>query len=301
MVKYHSVQVGKDCVIRMIKEVIMAENAGFCFGVKRAVDTSIDLNNNNSTNIYTFGPLVHNKNVTSNLKEKGINEINISELNKLSSCDTVIIRSHGVTPKVMELIRSTGAKVIDATCPYVSAIHKKIKKYYDLGYQIIIIGDENHPEVIGSNGWCDDSAIITKDGSNLHDLTQKVCIVVQTTEKKENFDKVVDIVSGKCCDVVTFNTICSATKERQTSAEETSKKVDVMLVVGSKDSSNTTKLYEICRKNCSNTIFVENSCDIPEWVFDNKNITKIGVTAGASTPDWIIEQVLDKIDGTTDK
>ncbi|MBL4935319.1 4-hydroxy-3-methylbut-2-enyl diphosphate reductase [Clostridium sp. YIM B02515] len=279
----------------MIKEVIMAENAGFCFGVKRAVDTSIDSNKDSNTNIYTFGPLVHNKNVTNNLKEKGINEIILSELNKLSSCDTVIIRSHGVTPKVMELIKSTGARVIDATCPYVSAIHKKIKKYYDLGYQIIIIGDENHPEVIGSNGWCDDSAIITKDGCNLNNLSQKVCIVVQTTEKKENFDKVVDIVSNKCSDVVTFNTICSATKERQASAEETSKKVDVMLVVGSKDSSNTTKLYEICCKNCNKTIFVESSSDIPEWIFRNEYINRIGVTAGASTPDWIIEQVLDKI------
>jgi (E)-4-hydroxy-3-methyl-but-2-enyl pyrophosphate reductase len=279
----------------MFKEVIMAENAGFCFGVKRAVDTSIDINNNNNSNIYTFGPLVHNKNVTNFLKEKGINEIDTSNLHKLSSEDTVIIRSHGVAPNVMEQIKSTGAQVTDATCPYVSVIHKRIKKYYDLGYQIIIVGDEDHPEVVGSNGWCDYSAIITKDGSNLAITAPKVCLVAQTTEKKSNLEKVEQIVSKQCNEVVIFNTICSATKERQESAEETSKIVDAMLVVGSKSSSNTSKLYEIAMKNCENTVFVENSSEIPMWVFENENIKKIGITAGASTPDWIIEEVLDRI------
>lgn len=279
----------------MFKEVIMAENAGFCFGVKRAVDTSIDTNIKGNSNIYTFGPLVHNKDVTNSLKKQGINQVETFTLDELSDEDTVIIRSHGVAPSVMESIKNTGAQVVDATCPYVSAIHKRVKKYYDLGYQIIIVGDENHPEVAGSNGWCNNSAIITKDGSDLEALDSKVCIVAQTTEKKANLDKVQDIVSRKCEDVVTFNTICSATKERQESAEETSKIVDAMIVVGSKNSSNTTKLYEICSKNCSNTVFAENSREIPEWVFEREDIKKIGITAGASTPDWIIEEVIDKI------
>lgn len=273
----------------------MAENAGFCFGVKRAVDTSVHIDKNGSSNIYTFGPLVHNKNVTDLLKAKGINEVDITSLNKLSSGDTVIIRSHGVPPSVMEYIKATGAEVIDATCPYVSAIHKRIKKYYDLGYQIIIVGDENHPEVIGSNGWCDNTAIITKDGSNLNITAEKVCIVAQTTEKRTNLEKVEEIVSKQCQNVVTFNTICSATKERQTSAEETAKLVDAMIVVGSKSSSNTTKLYEISSKYCEKTIFAENSSEIPEWLFEDDNIRKVGITAGASTPDWIIEEVLDSI------
>ena len=227
----------------MFKEVIMAENAGFCFGVKRAVDATIDTNNNSRSNIYTFGPLVHNKNVTNFLQEKGINQVDISTLNKLSSEDTVIIRSHGVAPSVMKLIKDTGTQVIDATCPYVSVIHKRIKKYYDLGYQIIIVGDEGHPEVIGSNGWCNNSAIITKDGCDLVISSSNVCLVAQTTEKKANLEKVKAIISRQCQNVVTFNTICSATKERQESAEETSKIVDAMIVVGSKSSSNTTKLY----------------------------------------------------------
>jgi 4-hydroxy-3-methylbut-2-enyl diphosphate reductase len=279
----------------MFKEVVMAENAGFCFGVKRAVDTSINTNNDNNSNIYTFGPLVHNKNVTDSLKDKGINQVDISNLDKLSSKDTVIIRSHGVATNVMKAIKATGAQVIDATCPYVSAIHKRVKKYYDLGYQIIIVGDENHPEVIGCSGWCDNSAIITKDGSNLFLTASKVCLVAQTTEKKANLDKVEAIVLKQCQNVITFNTICSATKERQTSAEETAKIVDAMIVVGSKSSSNTTKLYEISSKYCENTIFAESSSEIPEWIYENNNIKKIGITAGASTPDWIIEEVLDKI------
>lgn len=273
----------------------MAENAGFCFGVKRAVDTSFNANSSSHSKIYTFGPLVHNKNVTNSLKEKGINEVDNSGLNKLGSGDTVIIRSHGVGPNVVETIKGTGADIIDATCPYVSAIHKRIKEYYNLGYQIVIVGDENHPEVIGSNGWCNDSAIITKDGSNLHLSASKVCIVAQTTEKKANLEKVERIVSEQCDDVVTFNTICGATKDRQKSAEETSKIVDAMIIVGSKTSSNTTKLYEISSKNCEKTIFVENSREIPEWIFENDNIKKIGITAGASTPDWIIEEVLHRI------
>lgn len=279
----------------MFKEVIMAENAGFCFGVKRAVDTSFDANSNNDSKIYTFGPLVHNKNVTNSLKEKGINEVDASALNNLGTGDTVIIRSHGVGPGVMEAIKGTGSEIIDATCPYVSAIHNRIKKYYDLGYQIIIVGDENHPEVIGSNGWCNNSAIITKDGSNLKLSASKVCIVAQTTEKKANLEKVERVVSEQCDNVVTFNTICSATKDRQKSAEETAKIVDAMIIVGSKTSSNTTKLYEISDKYCENTIFVENSSEIPEWIFENDDIKKIGITAGASTPDWIIEEVLDRI------
>lgn len=279
----------------MFKEIVMAENAGFCFGVKRAVDTSINTNKESKSKIYTFGPLVHNKNVTNFLNENGINEVDISTLNKLKEGDTVIIRSHGVAPDVMKLIESTGANIIDATCPYVSAIHKRIKKYYDLGYKIVIVGDENHPEVIGSNGWCDYSAVITKDGNNIAITSEKVCIVAQTTEKKTNLDKVQEAVSKQCDNVIVFNTICNATKERQKSAEETAKMVDAMIVVGSKSSSNTTKLYEISKKNCKNTIFVEDSSEIPEWVFEDDNIKKIGITAGASTPDWIINEVLDKI------
>ncbi|NLZ49433.1 MAG: 4-hydroxy-3-methylbut-2-enyl diphosphate reductase [Clostridiales bacterium] len=285
----------------MFKEVILAENAGFCFGVKRAVDTSMDAKKDSKENIYTFGPLVHNKNVIDKLSEEGIYVVNEDDLQKVGNGDTIVIRSHGVAPQLMKKIQDTGAQVIDATCPFVTAIHKNVKKYYDLGYQIVIVGDEKHPEVIGSNGWCDNTAVITRDGSEVEKLADKVCIVAQTTEKLSNLEKVKEAITKQCKEVVTFNTICSATKERQTSAEETSKKVDVMLVVGSKTSSNTTKLYEICKKNCENTYFIDNSNEIPQWIMEDEKVKKVGVTAGASTPDWIIQDVLDKLYSNIEK
>lgn len=285
----------------MFKEVILAENAGFCFGVKRAVDTSLEAKKSSKENIYTFGPLVHNKNVINKLNGEGIYEVNDEGLQKVSSEDTIVIRSHGVAPQLMKKIKDTGAHVIDATCPYVTAIHKNIKKYYDLGYQIVIVGDEKHPEVIGSNGWCNNTAIITRDGSEINITADKVCIVAQTTEKISNLEKVKEAVSKQCKEVVTFNTICSVTKERQKSAEETSKIVDVMLVVGSSTSSNTTKLYEICKKNCENTFFIDNSNEIPSWIMESNEVKKVGVTAGASTPDWIIQEVLDKLYSNLEK
>lgn len=285
----------------MFKEVILAENAGFCFGVKRAVDTSLEAKKSSKENIYTFGPLVHNKNVINKLNGEGIYEVNDEGLQKVSSEDTIVIRSHGVAPQLMKKIKDTGAHVIDATCPYVTAIHKNIKKYYDLGYQIVIVGDEKHQEVIGSNGWCNNTAIITRDGSEINITADKVCIVAQTTEKISNLEKVKEAVSKQCKEVVTFNTICSATKERQKSAEETSKIVDVMLVVGSSTSSNTTKLYEICKKNCENTFFIDNSNEIPSWIMESNEVKKVGVTAGASTPDWIIQEVLDKLYSNLEK
>ena len=285
----------------MFKEVILAENAGFCSGVKRAVDTSLEAKKSSKENIYTFGPLVHNKNVINKLNGEGIYEVNDEGLQKVSSEDTIVIRSHGVAPQLMKKIKDTGAHVIDATCPYVTAIHKNIKKYYDLGYQIVIVGDEKHPEVIGSNGWCNNTAIITRDGSEINITADKVCIVAQTTEKISNLEKVKEAVSKQCKEVVTFNTICSATKERQKSAEETSKIVDVMLVVGSSTSSNTTKLYEICKKNCENTFFIDNSNEIPSWIMESNEVKKVGVTAGASTPDWIIQEVLDKLYSNLEK
>lgn len=285
----------------MFKEVILAENAGFCFGVKRAVDTSIEAKQSSKEKIYTFGPLVHNKNVINRLSEEGIFEVNDQGLQQVGNEDTIVIRSHGVAPQLMERIQGTGAQVIDATCPFVTAIHKNVKKYYDLGYQIVIVGDEKHPEVIGSNGWCENTAIITRDGSDIEISADKVCIVAQTTEKISNLEKVKEALSKQCKEVVTFNTICSATKERQKSAEETSKIVDVMLVVGSNTSSNTTKLYEICRKNCENTYFIDNSNEIPSWIMEGENVKKVGVTAGASTPDWIIQDVLDKLHSNMEK
>ncbi|WP_411679483.1 bifunctional 4-hydroxy-3-methylbut-2-enyl diphosphate reductase/30S ribosomal protein S1 [Clostridium thailandense] len=276
-------------------QVILADNAGFCFGVKRAVDEAVSVQDKYGKKIYTLGPLIHNNDVVKYLKERDIHAIGIDDINKLQNGDIVIIRSHGVPKKTYEILENRGINIIDATCPYVANIHKKVRKYYELGYSVLIVGDSNHPEVVGVNGWCDEKAIITKDGSDLKKLPNKLCVVSQTTEKQSNWEKVLDVVAKECKEFIAFNTICSATELRQKAAAEISKKVDMMIVLGGLNSSNTTKLYEICKDNCLNTIHVENSGEIPDDIINSNKIKTIGVTAGASTPDWVIKEAILKM------
>lgn len=275
-----------------MKKVILAENAGFCFGVQRAVETSIDIKKKYNKKIYTLGPLIHNSDVVSFLEQNDIYAIDYENINDLQEGDVVIIRSHGISEAVFNDLKSRGLEVIDATCPFVTNIQKKVKKYSKEGYNIIIVGDENHPEVIGINGWCDNKATITKNGEFNKELSNKICAVSQTTEKKENWDKTLDAINDGTREVLSFNTICSATEVRQKSADDLSKEVDAMIVIGGKNSSNTTKLYEIAKHNCENTIHIENSNELPKEYINNKNFKKIGITAGASTPDWIIREVI---------
>ncbi|WP_338627479.1 bifunctional 4-hydroxy-3-methylbut-2-enyl diphosphate reductase/30S ribosomal protein S1 [Clostridium baratii] len=276
-----------------MKKVILAENAGFCFGVQRAVETSIDIKKKYNKKIYTLGPLIHNSDVVSFLEQNDIYAIDYGNINDLQEGDAVIIRSHGIPEAVFNDLKSRGLEVIDATCPFVTNIQKKVKKYSKEGYNIIIVGDENHPEVIGINGWCDNKATITKNGEFNKELSNKICAVSQTTEKKENWDKTLDAINDGAREVLSFNTICSATEVRQKSADDLSKEVDAMIVIGGKNSSNTTKLYEIAKHNCENTIHIENSNELPKEYINNKNFKKIGITAGASTPDWIIREVIN--------
>jgi small subunit ribosomal protein S1 len=275
--------------------VKLAERSGFCFGVKRAVDEAILARKKYGKYIYTLGPLIHNDDVVCYLKENGIFPIEIENMKDLKTDDIVIIRSHGVSISILNELKDMGVNVINATCPYVSNIQAKAKKYHDLGYSILIVGDKHHPEVIGINGWCNNEAIISKDGSDLKGVPSKVCVLSQTTEKQENWEKVLNVIIKSCKEILAFNTICSATSIRQKTAEELSKEVDVMVVIGGKNSSNTTKLYEICKNNCSNTVHVENSGEIPDEIINNKNHLTIGVTAGASTPDWIIKEAIRKM------
>ncbi|MFA9397157.1 MAG: bifunctional 4-hydroxy-3-methylbut-2-enyl diphosphate reductase/30S ribosomal protein S1 [Clostridiaceae bacterium] len=275
--------------------VKLAPKSGFCFGVKRAVDEAIEASNSFNKRIYTLGPLIHNNSVVNYLIENDIHPIELKDINELNTGDVIIIRSHGVPKAVIEELDNKKFNIINATCPFVSNIHKIVNKYYNLGYGIVIVGDSNHPEVIGINGWCENNAIISSGGENLDSIPKKICIVAQTTEKKESWEKVLNIVTKKAEEVISFNTICTATAERQRQADELSKQVDVMVVIGGRQSSNTTKLYEICKRNCKNTIYVENSGEIPEEIINSKKIKKIGVTAGASTPDWIIKEAILKM------
>ncbi len=285
--------------IHMSRQIIIAENAGFCFGVKRAVEMTVDTNNDKKSKVYTLGPLIHNKDVVESLRDQGIYSIDNDYFGDLSSEDTVVIRSHGVSSNILEEIKKTGASIVDATCPYVTSIQRKARKYHSEGYLIVIVGDPNHPEVVGINGWCENTAIITKTGDELENLPNKVCVLSQTTEKQANYEKTLEAVSKLSQDVLAFNTICSATRERQESAYSVSKKADLMVVIGGKNSSNTKKLYEICKENCQNTILIENVYEIPDDLIEDSNLKIIGVTAGASTPDWVISEVINKLKGTS--
>ncbi|CAB1245131.1 bifunctional 4-hydroxy-3-methylbut-2-enyl diphosphate reductase/30S ribosomal protein S1 [Clostridium sp. MT-14] len=276
-------------------KIILADKSGFCFGVKRAVEKAVSTQKKFKKNIYTLGPLIHNNNVVKKLEGKGIFPIEKDDMNNLKEGDVVIIRSHGVPKYIFTFLKDKKINVIDATCPYVSNIQKKVQEYYKLGYSILIVGDKTHPEVIGINGWCENTAIVSKDGLDLNKLSSRLCIVSQTTERQSNWQKVLSVVIKQCKEFIAFNTICSATEFRQKSAEDISKKVDMMVVLGGKNSSNTTKLYEICKNNCKNTIHVENSGEIPDNIIRSNKIKTIGVTAGASTPDWIIKEAILKM------
>ena len=273
--------------------VKLAKESGFCFGVKRAVDEALKIQKEYNKKIYTLGPLIHNNDVVSFLEAHNIFSIELEEIDKLKSNDVIVIRSHGISKRVYDLLSNKGLIVVNATCPYVTNIQRKVEKFSKEGYTIVILGDEKHPEVVGINGWCNDNAIITKNGDLPSNIPSKVCFVSQTTEKEENWNKTLDNLNKHDLQLKAYNTICSATEVRQTSAKELSKNVDTMIVIGGKHSSNTTKLYQISMENCKNTIHIENASELtPDFIKKNDN-KKIGITAGASTPDWIIREVIE--------
>ncbi len=278
-----------------MSKVTLANKAGFCFGVKRAVEETIRLREKYNKDIYTLGPLIHNNDVVKSLEKKGIHSITLEEAYNLKKNDVVVIRSHGVGKNVFDHLRKNNVIIENGTCPYVRNIQQKVEEYYNKGYNIIIVGDDKHPEVIGINGWCNDTAIISKDGENIDAIKSKVCVVSQTTEKQSNWEKVLNRIISLAKEIVAFNTICNATEERQESANKLSKEVDLMIVLGGYNSSNTTKLYDICKKNCENTYHVEKVDSSLLNMIGNENINKIGITAGASTPEYVIEEAISKM------
>jgi 4-hydroxy-3-methylbut-2-enyl diphosphate reductase len=277
-----------------MREIIRAKNSGFCFGVDRAVNEAFGFVKTTGKT-YTLGPLIHNKDVTQKLTGKGINEISVEDINQLCENDTVIIRTHGVSMAVYDELKARNVEIIDLTCPYVINIQKKVREFHEKGYRIIILGDDSHPEVIGINGYCDNSAYITKTGDLDFQLRGKICVVAQTTEKQENWLNLIGNIARTAKEFVAFNTICKATEDRQKSAEEISREVDAMIVIGGKSSSNTTKLYEICKKNCDLTFLIENAGDLGPVKERIKNAVKVGITAGASTPEWIIKEAMENL------
>ena len=275
-------------------EVKLAKTAGFCFGVRRAVDTVYEqVDKCNGEKIYTYGPIIHNEEVVKDLQNKGVEVLNTLEELKMLSEGTVIIRSHGVARVVYEILEKRGVKCVDATCPFVKKIHNIVEKESAEGKYIIIIGDEKHPEVKGIMGWAGDNVTVIKTEdeaySYLAPQNAEICIVAQTTFNYNKFKYLVEIISKKVYNVSVLNTICNATKERQVEAEAIAKEVDAMIVIGDKHSSNTQKLFEICDRACSNTYYIQTLEDLN--VNQLKSVQTVGITAGASTPKNIIEEV----------
>ena len=274
-----------------MKEVILAKSAGFCFGVQRAMDTVYA--ESDKENVYTYGPIIHNTEVVNELESKGVKAVNdISEIPEPEK-STVIIRSHGVSKAVYESIKNSGAKIVDATCPFVLKIHKIVKDASAEGDQIVIIGNEKHPEVEGIMGWSETPVHVVDTVEKAEklklDKSKNVRVVSQTTFNYKKFQDLVEILNKKGYDIGVCNTICNATEERQLEAKSIAKGVDAMVVIGDKQSSNSQKLYEISKKECENTFFVQTLRDLDLKLFESTG--KVGITAGASTPQKIIKEV----------
>ena len=272
--------------------IIVAKSAGFCFGVSRAIEK---LNEEAKLSpISTLGPIIHNDDVVNRLSQKGVNAID--SIDKLEKGKRLAIRTHGVGKSTVDAIEQADIEYLDLTCPFVKKIHKIVSEKHEEGYKILIVGDKNHPEVVGINGWCDDEAIIALDTEELEGVflpDDKVCAVSQTTMDRKTFEKIIFFLKNTCQNPLVFDTICSATNERQKEAAEIAKQVDLMIVIGGKHSSNTNKLFSICSKYCKNTCKIENFEDFPQNIYIPK---KIGITAGASTPSWIIKEVVSRME-----
>ena len=274
-------------------KVVVAKSAGFCFGVERAVESVYSEISAEKSPIYTFGPKIHNEQVVADLESKGVKVINdIDELKEIKK-GTVIIRSHGVPKSVYDVMENEGIEIVDATCPFVKKIHNIVQKESEAGKKIIIIGNDNHPEVEGIKGWVNGDAIVINEPEQIEKLQlsdkTKVCIVSQTTFNHNKFKYLVEIIEKKGYDINVVNTICNATHVRQVEAKDISSKVDAMIVIGGRHSSNTQKLYDICKNECENTYFVQTVDDLD--LDKIKSVKSIGITAGASTPKNIIEEV----------
>ena len=278
-------------------KVIKAKTAGFCFGVKRAVDTVYEQVDTCNGPIYTYGPIIHNEEVVKDLENKGVVVLRTEEdLDNIFE-GTVIIRSHGVEKRIYDKLETKGIRIVDATCPFVKKIHNIVQKESAAGKYILIIGNPDHPEVIGIRGWAGEHAEVIQNADDIEKIDfskkEKICVVSQTTFNYNKFKDLVEIIKKKSYDIIVLNTICNATKERQTEAESIAESVDAMIVIGDKHSSNTQKLFEICRKACNNTYYIQTLDDLD--LNQLGSVETVGITAGASTPNNIIEEVQNNV------
>lgn len=286
-------------------EIIIGKTAGFCFGVKNAVTKAEEALEQNEK-VYCLGELVHNKQVTEKLTQKGIHFIdNITEAK-----GKTVIRSHGVEKKIYKQAENMKIELIDLTCPKVLHIHNIAEEYAKKGFYIILTGDKNHPEMLGTASFCGENYYILEKKEDIENAVQeykktnlnKILLISQTTFSLESFEKIAEILQKEIPSIEIINTICNATKMRQEETEKIAKEVDTMIVVGGKHSSNSNKLYELAKKHCGNVLFVEtaNEIDTKQIFLDKENCknglsVRIGIMAGASTPEESIVKVVEKI------
>ena len=271
----------------------MAKTAGFCFGVKRAVEQVYEQIEKAKEPVYTYGPIIHNQQVVKDLEEKGVCVLNTEEELLELFRGIVIIRSHGVGKSVYDILEKRNVTVVDATCPFVKKIHRIVQEQEKKGRRVVIAGNPDHPEVQGICGWAGEGTLVVSEASQVEKLPllpgESLCFVAQTTFNYNKFQDLVEKFEKKGYDILVLNTICSATQERQVEASRIASEVDVMIVIGDKKSSNSQKLYEICQKKCKNTYFIQTVGDFnPECM---NSVRNVGITAGASTPKQIIEEV----------
>jgi len=271
-------------------DIIVAKKAGFCFGVKRAIDIAFNLAKESKKGIYTYGPLIHNPQVVNELKQKGINTTDALHSKDIR---TLIIRTHGVSPEVYAETSEMKYNLIDATCPFVKKAQNFTKKLRDEGYQVLIIGDKHHPEVQGLIGFAGSDVIIASDADALTKIKKKVGIIVQTTQSFETFKKIVLQVISTAREIKIYNTICDSTAQRVKETKELAKKVDLMIIVGGKNSANTNQLVKLSKEVCSKVYHIETAGEIEKrWL---NRVEKVGISGGASTPQQIINEVVKKI------
>jgi len=277
-------------------KIELASSYGFCYGVKRAIEIA-----EKHQNSFTYGPLIHNKDEINRLKT-GFNIGLVNKMDEIDSNNTIVIRTHGIPKDELATLKKQDNKIIDATCPYVTTPQNIVEKMSSEGYSVVIFGDKKHPEIKGVVSYAEHQQhtfiVLTPEELNILPLKNKVAVVSQTTKKPEDFTKIVDALITTHKEVRVFNTICNATFENQDAASALAKRADVMIVIGGKHSSNTKMLHSISQNDCLDSYLIENESELRESWFKNKELC--GISAGASTPDWIVQNVINKIQKIVD-
>lgn len=283
-------------------ELIIGKTAGFCFGVRNAVDKTYEEINKNTKDLYCLGELVHNEKIVEDITKKGV--ITVEDISDIPNNSNVIIRAHGVEPNIYDIAKEKNLKLIDLTCPKVAKVHEFAKAFSNDGYYIMLIAERKHPETIGTKGFCGKNSTIIESIENVESAIKnfkesnltKIGIIAQTTFSVEKFNTIVENIKSRLdCQIEVKNTICNATEMRQAETEELSKKVDLMIAIGGKNSANTKRLYNISAKNCENAILIQSNADLALKEVLENNFEKIGIMAGASTPKYCIDEVVGYI------